>query len=199
MTVCLEDYFDEDVTYEALITSFSSDGEVHTKPFGVRFRDNEVFLNLFPSRTLVNIVANKKFYLSFTRDSLLYARALFDCLCVDDYDENILRDASFVLSCDVVSISEEFVEDDYGKIRLSKIISKATKILKEKREVATINRATNHIIEVLIDYSRYAFMNASERKSFYKKMDSCEEIIKKTGNTKHEEALKLLKKELNKE
>ena len=199
MTVCLADYFGEDVTYEALITSFSSDGEVHTKPFGVRFRDNEVFLNLFPSRTLVNIVANQNFYLSFTRDSLLYARALFDCLCVDDYDGTVLRDASFVLSCEVINISEEFVEDDYGKIRLSKISSKATKILKEKREVATINRATNHIIEVLIDYSRYAFMNASERKSFYKKMDSCEEIIKKTGNTKHEEALKLLKKELNKE
>ena len=88
------------------------------------------------------------------------------------------------------------IDDNYGKNVATTIIAKPTKIIEHKKTVPIINRASNQIMELLIHFSRYEFMDVDARNNFIQKLNYSEKIIIKTGNKKHLDSLNLLKKEL---
>ena len=51
----------ENTIYEVIITSFNK--QVNFKPFGIKFNNKKVILNLYPNRTLKNIKTNHLHYL----------------------------------------------------------------------------------------------------------------------------------------
>ena len=189
----LDDFLEEDVVYEVLLCSHDLNDNNHVRPVGMRFDGEFLVFSLFNSRTLANIVDNPHFSVFFTGDSLLYVLALLGSLECDDY---FWSNVSHVFSCDVLSFDEKNIDDSYGTNTTTRIIAKVVNIKEINPTPHVINRATNNIIEELVDFSRFDLMNVYEKNNFYKKLEYCEKIVNKTGNKKHKKAIQLIKKEI---
>ncbi|WP_455645198.1 DUF447 domain-containing protein [Methanosphaera sp.] len=190
------DLFSENVIYEVLITTISN-GISHTKPFGMKINDNKIILNLFPNKTLHNLKQNAIFIIQITQNPLIYVKAATNQLSANDYyDDKILKQADYILKSKVISMKEIEINDKYGKNILTEITAEPIELKKLKDTIPMINRATNTIINLLVDYSRFYAMDDFEKKKFYEKIVDSERIIEKTGNKNHLESLMILKKEV---
>lgn len=182
---------DEDTVYEVLVSTRDAGGSFNIKPFGVRVKGNNIVLRLYPNHTLINVRKDRKFVLHFTDDVLLFTKAAFGLL-----DESSLSSMDCSVNCEVSDFFPDSVEDDYGENITTTIIAKPCKIIKNKQTPSTINRPTNKIIELLVDCSRYNYMDVHERDDFIKKIISTEKFIEKNAGKKHAESIKIIKKEL---
>ncbi|OED30627.1 DUF447 domain-containing protein [Methanosphaera sp. WGK6] len=188
--------FSENVIYEVLITTFEC-GIFHTKPFGMKINDNKIILNLFPNKTLYNLKQNPNFIIQINQNPLIYVKSATNQLHYEDYvNNNILKDTSHVLIARVLFMDEIEIKDSYGKNVLTEIIAEPLELKKLKNTIPLINRATNIIIDLLVDYSRFYYMTSSEKEKFCEKLVDCERIIKKTGTENHLESLMILKNEI---
>ncbi len=186
---------EEDVTYEVLVSTTDEDNNINIRPFGICYCDNHFILNLYPNKTLHNIKKSSNFTIYFTQDSLLFTKALLSTLTVEELSGLV----DCAVECRVTEIESDFIDDVYGKNVTTKIIAKANNLIEYNDRLPIISRATNNIIELLVDFSRYHFMDKDARIIFNKKLELTENIIKKTGNKKHLQSLKMLKKELKQE
>lgn len=186
------DNFEEDMTYEVLVSTKNEDGSLNVKPFGLKIKDNDFIFKIFPNKTLLNIKNSDELTVYFLQDVLLFTKALTSNL---DYDD-LLNEVNYEIPCKISNIDTTIINDVYGKNVATKIIAKPIKIIEHKKTVPLINRASNQIMELLIDFSRYEFMDVDLRNNFIEKLNCSEKIIIKTGNKKHWDSLNLLKKEL---
>jgi hypothetical protein len=186
------DNFEEDMIYEVLMSTKNEDGSLNVKPFGLKIKDNLFVLNLFPNKTLLNIKNNLEFTVYFLQDVFIFTKALTSNL---DYEE-FLNEINYEIPCKISNSSVSIIEDNYGKNITTTIIAEPIKIIEHKEAFPIINRASNKIMELLIDFSRYDFMDVDDKNNFIEKVNSSETIIRKTGNKKHLDSLNLLKKEL---
>jgi hypothetical protein len=186
------DNFEEDMIYEVLMSTKNEDGSLNVKPFGLKIKDNLFVLNLFPNKTLLNIKNNLEFTVYFLQDVFIFTKALTSNL---DYEE-FLNEINYEIPCKISNSSVSIIEDNYGKNITTTIIAEPIKIIEHKEAFPIINRASNKIMELLIDFSRYDFMDVDAKNNFIEKVNSSETIIRKTGNKKHLDSLNLLKKEL---
>lgn len=186
------DNFEEDMIYEVLMSTKNEDGSLNVKPFGLKIKDNLFVLNLFPNKTLLNIKNNLEFTVYFLQDVFIFTKALTSNL---DYEE-FLNEINYEIPCKISNSSVSIIEDNYGKNITTTIIAEPIKIIEHKETFPIINRASNKIMELLIDFSRYDFMDVDAKNNFIEKVNSSETIIRKTGNKKHLDSLNLLKKEL---
>lgn len=184
---------EEDTVYEVLISTKNKDNSAHVKPFGITLHNNNIILKLYPNRTLLNIKHNNTFSVHFTNNPLLYTKSILGVM-----DEKTADLSDVIIDCDVNGIIAETVEDTYGKNVLTIINAKAVNIHENNKYIPTINRATNNIIELLVLLSRYEYLDYNNREKFHKKVEETERLIEKTGNKKHKESIKLIKKEIRK-
>ena len=187
----------ENTIFEVLVTT-TNNQKPHTKPFGMKIQDKQVVLTLFPNKTLNNIKNNKEFLIQFTLNPLIYTKASLNKLTSKDYqNNNILKEATVILRLKVNKIIELKNNDIYGENIITTIFSTVTDIKQENIQVPAINRATTKIIELLVDYTRYNYMDSNQKSSYINKIIESENIIRKTGNKNHNKSLNLIKKELN--
>lgn len=186
------DNFEEDMTYEVLVSTKNEDGSLNVKPFGLKIKDNDFIFRIFPNKTLLNIKNTGELTVYFLQDVLLFTKALTSNL---DYDD-LLNGVNYEMPCKISNMDTTIIDDNYGKNVATTIIAKPTKIIEHKKILPIINRASNQIMELLIDFSRYEFMDVDLRNNFIEKLNCSEKIIIKTGNKKHFDSLNLLKKEL---
>ncbi|MBE6485244.1 MAG: DUF447 family protein [Methanosphaera stadtmanae] len=186
------DNFEEDMVYEVLISTKNEDGSLNVKPFGLKIKNNSFVLKLFPNKTFLNIKNNLVFTVYFLQDVLMFTKALTSNL---DYEE-FLNEINYEIPCKISNSSVSVIEDNYGKNITTTIIAEPIKIIEHKETLPIINRASNKIMELLIDFSRYDLMDVDAKSNFIEKINSSERIIRKTGNGKHLDSLNLLKKEL---
>ncbi len=186
------DTLEEGMTYEVLISTENEDKSRNIKPFGLKVKDNLFFLKLFPNRTFFNIKRTEEFTVYFLHDVLIFAEALTSGL---DYG-NLLDKVNYEVGCKVLNSDAMGIEDAYGKNVTTTIMAKPLNIIEHKKSLPIINRASNHIMELLVDFSRYDLMDVDAKNNFIQKVDSSEKIIGKTGNKKHLDSLNLIKKEL---
>ena len=183
------------MTYEVLISTENEDKSLNVKPFGLKIKDEHFVLNLFPNKTFFNIKRTSQLSVCFLQDILVFTKALTSTLDCN----NFLDDVNYEIPCEVLSMSTHSVEDDYGKNVNVTITAKPLKIIEHKKTLPIINRASNQIMELLVDFSRYDLMDVDAKNNFIQKVKSSEKTIRKTGNKKHMDSLNLLKKELKKE
>ncbi|RAP44932.1 MAG: hypothetical protein BZ135_07180 [Methanosphaera sp. rholeuAM6] len=193
MNVNILDTLERGSVFEVLVATENSGGCVNIKPFGVIYDGENFVLNLFSNESLLNVKDTGKLTIYFTDDALLFTRALIANLTADELTGSV----ACGVCCEVTVIGSSSVEDSIGKNTTSKIIAKPIKIKEYNKALPIINRATNHIIELLVDLSRYQYMNVHARNKFIEKILESEKTIRKTGNKKHEKAIKLIKKEIN--
>lgn len=188
------DNLENGTTYEVLISTENEDGSFNVKPFGLKVKDNLFVLKLFPNRTFFNIKRTSQLTIFFSQDVLMFTKALTSRLDYDDF----LAGVNCEIQCTVLDIDTNHVEDNYGKNVRVTIMAKPMEIIEHKRTLPIINRASNQIMELLVDFSRYHLMDADAKNNFIKKVRSAEIIIRKTGNKKHLDSLNIIKKELKK-
>lgn len=186
------DTLEEGMTYEVLISTENEDKSHNIKPFGLKVKDNLFVLKLFPNRTFFNIKRTEEFTVYFLHDVLIFAEALTSGL---DYG-NLLDKVNYEVGCKVLNSDTTGIEDAYGKNITTTIMAKPLNIIEHKKTLPIINRASNHIMELLVDFSRYDLMDVDAKNNFIQKVDSSEKIIEKTGNKKHMDSLNLIKKGL---
>lgn len=186
------DTLEEGMTYEVLISTENEDKSRNIKPFGLKVKDNLFVLKLFPNRTFFNIKRTEEFTVYFLHDVLIFAEALTSGL---DYG-NLLDKVNYEVECKVLNSDATGIEDAYGKNVTTTIMAKPLNIIEHKKSLPIINRASNHIMELLVDFSRYDLMDVDAKNNFIQKVDSSEKIIEKTGNKKHMDSLNLIKKGL---
>ncbi len=190
---------EEDTTYEVLITTVNSDNSLNTKPFGVKFKEDNVILNLYSNTTLKNIMNNHEFHIQLTSNPLLFTKALLDKLETDDYADNfLLKDVNTLLKLEPTD-SHVIIKDDlYSTVKITRISSRITSIQSINESVLTINRATNRIIELLVKLSRIHLMDKKQLNNFKEEVDHSSRFIIKEGNETHIRSLTLIKQEINK-
>lgn len=182
------DNLEEDVTYEVLVITY--DGvKANIKPFGLRYTGESFVFDLFPNSTLLNIKRTGTLTVYFLHDILAFTKALLDELTLDELKGTF----HCSILCDVKSIESDMTDDAYGKNILSRIIAEPTEIITNNLTLPIINRATGHIIEVLVDFSRYEYMDVDARNNFKEKIRLIEKTVEKTGNTKHRKAMEIIK------
>ena len=196
----LDDYFlEENVSYEVLITTCSASGP-NTKPFGIRIRNvDEVILKLYNNNTLKNITSSDEFLIQFTQDPLVYTKALFDKLTLDDYlPGNILRSATTTIKAQKQETNTTTIKNQYGQSQLKIIKAKIRRIQQHNTQIPVISRSTNKIIELLVKISRINMMTKEEREQLKKEIKKESKFIIKEGNQKHIDSLTLINQEMKK-
>ena len=179
---------EENVTYEVLL--LTGEGvNVNIKPFGLRYTGESFVFDLFPNRTLLNIKRVGTLTVYFLYDVLAFTKAFFDELTLDELG-GICHCS---IRCDVKSMESYMTDDSYGKNILTRIIAEPTEIITNNLTLPIINRATIHIIDVLVDFSRYEYMDVDARNNFKEKIRLIEKTVEKTGNTKHRKAMEIIK------
>ena len=179
---------EENVTYEVLL--LTGEGvNVNIKPFGLRYTGESFVFDLFPNRTLLNIKRAGTLTVYFLYDVLAFTKAFFDELTLDELG-GICHCS---IQCDVKSMESYMTDDSYGKNILTRIIAEPTEIITNNLTLPIINRATIHIIDVLVDFSRYEYMDVDARNNFKEKIRLIEKTVEKTGNTKHRKAMEIIK------
>ena len=184
---------DSDTIYEVLISTRGADGNLNIKPFGMSLHEGNVVLKLYPNNTLFNIKKKGSFDLLFTYDVLMYTKSILGLLSEDSLESVDCR-----VSCKVMDFVVDKVEDTYGKNITTTIIAKPVNIIKNDLTMPLISRAKNKIIELLVDYSRYEYMDVDAQEKFIKKLEKTSDFIQKNGNKKHKQSINLLKKEIRK-
>lgn len=184
--------FEENMSYEVLVSTKNDDDSRNIKPFGLRIVDNSFVFRLFPNKTLSNIKNTGELTVYFLQDVLIFTKALTSGLSRED----ILGEVNYEITCEISNLDTIAIEDSYGKNITVTIIAEPVKIIEYKKALPIINRASNQIMELLVDFSRYDFMDVDAKSNFIKKLKSSESVIRKTGNRKHLDSLDLLKKEL---
>lgn len=180
---------EEDTLYEVLVSTGTGD-DFNIRAFGMRLVDGNIVLKLYPNHTLSNIKKTGTFTVHFTTDVSLFTGAVFGLL-----DESSLKLVDVSIVCEVISIDSSHVEDSYGKNITTTIHAKPVEIIRNRESMPTINRATNKIIELLVDYTRYDYMNICAKKQYLEKLEQTEKYIQKNGNQKHKQAINKIKKE----
>ena len=112
------------------------------------------------------------------------------------FKEYFLLDSNIVIKANVYSICEYVHEDNYGKVTLTQITANIEEIHEINNQPPVINRATNKIIDLLVDYTRIPYMNSTQKNDYINKLQNLSSFIKKSGNNQHIQSLKLLKKEI---
>ncbi len=190
---------EDNLIYEALVTSYCDD-DVHTKAFGVIFKDRFIELNLYPCRTLYNLETNDHFLVQFTDNPLTFTRAVLGKLDCDDYTtDDVLESASIVFKLKVDSMNRHSVFDKYGVNTRTKITARILDTIVVKDKPYLINRATNHIIDLLVEYTRLNLYDSKQLDNFLKNIRACEGLLEKNSNDLHRQSLELIKNELTKE
>lgn len=186
------DNLEENITMEVLVSTVNGDGTYNIRPFGARYDGHNFILRMFPNQSLINIKNTGKLIIYFTQDILLFTRALLARVSQDELLGNV--ECSFM--CRVAGMESTITDDIYGNNSTTKIIAEPIKIMEHNNKLPLINRATNQILELLIDFSRYHLMDVDARNNFNEKLIQTEKIIIKTGNDKHKKAMKTIKKRI---
>ncbi|MDO5851439.1 MAG: DUF447 family protein [Methanobacteriaceae archaeon] len=178
--------FEEDIIYESVITTKNNNGTLNTSLIGVINNNNHIQLKLYSNKTLKNILKNKEFILGLTTDPLLLTRIVLKKLNITDYQKIKNND------CINMPLLLKLKMECYTqKEEIHIITAKIVETIQNKPEIPIINRATNKIVELLVDYTRL-----TNKEVYINKIDDNERIILKTGNKKHKIALELIKKSI---
>lgn len=136
---------------ETIITTRSTEGQVHITPFGIREQDGNILIAPFkPSTTLQNILLTKVAVVNFTDDVRIFAGALTKQLrCEVVPTEKIngvrLKDTLAHLELELVDV----IEDDQRPTLVMRVVNEVN-----HRAFRGFNRAQAAVIELAVLASR---------------------------------------------
>lgn len=199
----------KDQQYEVIITTIDKDGNSNAAPFGLRvLEDNEVFLRIFEGgNTIKNIKDKGEFIVNITNDPLMFTLSTTNTIPekyltrISNKTKNngelaYLTDADAYFMCEVKSLKTGLREDDIKSSDVNFIKSEVVELNIKNKCVKPMNRAIHALIEALVNYSRINIVDENTQKYFLERFLESERVIKRVGNEKEKESIKILKEDL---
>ncbi|MDR2830423.1 MAG: DUF447 family protein [Methanobrevibacter sp.] len=194
--------------YETIITTFNENNENNATPVGVAVKNiDEITCRIFKgSKTLENIILNKKFIVNITKNPLYLTMATVDNI-MDEYfqfhnnNKNYpyLKDVEAYLICEVIDIKNVVkTNDPVRQYEAGFIKAKVCEIVKLNLCVNPMNRAIYSLLESLVNYTRIDIVEKNMQNYFIDRLNESERIINKVGNNEEKKAILLLKKKIKK-
>lgn len=199
----------KDQQYEVIITTIDKDGNSNAAPFGLRVsEDNEIFLRIFEGgNTIKNIKDKGEFIVNITNDPLMFTLSTTNTIPekyltrISNKTKNngelaYLTDADAYFICEVKSLKTGLREDDIKSSDVNFIKSEVVELNIKNKCVIPMNRAIHALIEALVNYSRINIVDENTQKYFLERFLESERVIKRVGNEKEKESIKILKEDL---
>lgn len=181
--------------YECIYTTISKNGEKNAAPIGfVYLGDGKVKCNIFKNTiTFKNINETQEYVVNITQDPLSFTYATIANIPEDYYtdDKNIaiLKNAPSYLKIKVLDM-EESTE------RPTMVITGEIEEVNIKDEnIKAFNRGFAHLIESLVNYTRYDIADEKIKEYYDKKLKENLRVIKKVADDETIQAIEILKKE----
>ena len=182
---------------EVIVTTRSASGKPNAAPIGIITTVNEEqgeikhFIKLYKgSQTLSNVRETNTLAANVTDDAVLFVKAAFENLNETYFSAfegmPVLTEAqSWIVFTSVLA-------EESSEYFLFRVTPKAVEI--NRKEVMTINRGLNAVIEATILATRLNITKNEQEKEEIKKMsERYAEIVKKCGGLREKEAMEILK------
>ena len=195
-----------DERYECIYTTIDSEGNKNSAAIGLKyFGEDNIGCRIFEgSKTLENIQKTKRYVVNITQDPLIFTKSTIDNLpdeyFTDDNDIAILKDAGSYIIANVVDIQEQKAENTLidNDQSIFMIKGKIEKVVIFDESVKAFNRALSGIIECLVNFSRYKIVDDEKRSEYMERVIENNRMIRRIGNNKEKEAMKIIKEEYEK-
>ena len=188
--------------YETIITTINPDGTKNAAPIGALcINENMILCRIFKgSKTLDNILREKKFTANITKDPELFTLSLLGNLPEDRFDEdNHIKDIDAYFKCEVISFKEAVKQSDPVKKKGEAIVFKSRVVeLVINNEINAYNRAFDYVVESLANLTRFDIVDDETKEFYLKQFREAKRVVNKVGYKKEKEAMDTIKKELMK-
>ena len=169
--------------HEVIVTTKSSNGDVHNAPMGIKIDQKKVFISPFkPSTTLVNLISQKKAVINFTDDVRVFASII--CGIKKDWPLISLKDVDIPRLENINSHYEisvtEIIDDEIRPKVICEILDKEI-----HRPFLGFNRAQFSVIEASVLVSRLGRISLEK---ILKEIEYLKIGIEKTSGDKEKEA-----------
>ncbi|MCX9015191.1 MAG: DUF447 family protein [Candidatus Methanoperedens sp.] len=169
---------------EVIVTTMSKDGVPNAAPMGLHQKDGRLYLRLFNSKTLDNILEKPLATANIVDDPVLFVRSALS----DIGHEGI----EFVEGFPVLKGALAWIRfeckvrkgEDISVVELSPVSGAVN-----SRTVKPINRGFNAVIEASVDATRYVIFR---EKKYLERIGYYDKLVRKCGGAQEKEAMQLL-------
>ncbi len=181
---------------EVIVTTRSASGKPNAAPIGIITEINEEqgeikhFVKLYKgSQTLSNVLGTNTLAANVTDDAVLFVKAAFENL--NETYFSVFEGMPVLTEVNAWIVFTSVLAEERSEYFLFQLEPKAVEI--KRKEVRTINRGLNAVIEATILATRLNITkNGRERGEMRKQMGRYIEIVKKCGGRRENEAMEIL-------
>ena len=169
---------------EVIVTTLSKDGVPNAAPIGLHCKDGRLFLRLFNSKTLDNILARPVAVANIVDDPVLFVRSALSDIEPDEFE---LIEEIPVLKGALAWIRFECKCRKGEGISVVELTPVGSDII--HRTVKPINRGFNAVIEASVDATRYVIFREQK---YLDSIGDHDKLVRKCGGAREKEAMRVL-------
>lgn len=169
---------------EVIITTMSKDGAPNAAPMGLHCKDGRLYLRLFNSKTLDNIIETPVAVSNVGDDPVLFVRSALSDI---GHEEIELIEGFPVLKGALAWIRFDCKIRKGEEISVVELSPVSGAII--NRTVKPINRGFNAVIEASVDATRYVIFR---EKKYLERIGYYDKLVRKCGGAREKEAMQLL-------
>ena len=169
---------------EVIVTTLSKDGVPNAAPIGLHCKDGRLFLRLFNSKTLDNILARPVAVANIVDDPVLFVRSALSDIEPDEFE---LIEEIPVLKGALAWIRFECKCRKGEGISVVELTPLSSDII--HRTVKPINRGFNAVIEASVDATRYVIFREQK---YLDSIGDHDKLVRKCGGAREKEAMRVL-------
>ncbi len=186
--------------YETIITTKNQDGSKNAAPIGVICAGNDIIINrIFKgSRTLDNIIREREFTVNITHDPELFTNSTLGNLSQDLFNDDFsIKNVKAHFKCEVISLTKAIKQSDPIKKNGKAIVIKSKVVdLTIEEKTHALNRGFGYVIESLVNFTRFDFMEHTQKEEYLKKFREANRVVLKVGTKEDIKSMNEIKKEL---
>ena len=169
---------------EVIVTTLSDDGAPNAAPIGLHCKDGRLFLRLFNSKTLDNILEKPVAVANIVDDPVLFVRSALSDIEPDEFE---LIEEIPVLKGALAWICFDCKCKKVGKISVVELTPVSGAIV--RKTIKPVNRGFNAVIEASVDATRYVIF---KEKNYLDSIADYDKLVKKCGGAREKEAMRIL-------
>ena len=169
---------------EVIVTTLSKDGVPNAAPMGLHCKDGRLFLRLFNSKTLDNILEQPVAVANIVDDPVLFVRSALSDIEIDEFE---LIEGFPVLKGVLAWIRFDCKCRKVGKISVVELTPVSGAIF--HKTIKPVNRGFNAVIEASVDATRYVIF---KEQKYLDSIGDYDKLVKKCGGVREKEAMRML-------
>lgn len=188
--------------YETIITTKNCDGTYNAAPIGVICAGSDKIINrIFKgSHTLDNIIREREFVVNIVHDPELFTVSTLGNLPQSYFNNDAtLKCSEAYFKCKVTRLTEAVKQSDPVKKKGEAIVIKSDVCeLVINQPTSALNRGFGYVVESLANLTRFDMVDDDKKEEYLEHFREANRVVRKVGYRQDIEAMKAIKKELNK-